>query len=373
VKVTVMSKQSPIVVVLGTRPEIIKLAPVIDRLDHGARVIHTGQHYSAPMSGQISADLDLPAAAVNLGLGGADRGAQLGSMISALTREFTTARPAAVVVQGDTTSALAGALAANANDIPLCHVEAGLRSFDRAMPEEHNRVLVDHLSDLCFAPTHTSSANLTAENIPPERIQVTGNTIVDALHRMRPPSPSAADAALRQLGLTRDQFVLTTLHRPENVDRPDVLELLLKQLSALSLPVLMPLHPRTEQRITEFGLLPLLDDLHVTGPLRYPDFLVLASAAALLVSDSGGLQEEATVLKRPIVVLRRSTERPEVEGTFGIRVPPGPDSELVLHEWTTSVRERLRRLATIPSPFGDGESGRRIAAAIQSMVRPARS
>jgi UDP-N-acetylglucosamine 2-epimerase (non-hydrolysing) len=279
VNVPAMSKQSPIAVVLGTRPEIIKLAPVINQLGGGVRVVHTGQHYSEPMSGQVSADLDLPAAAVNLGLGGTDRGAQLGSMISALTREFGNIRPAAVVVQGDTTSALAGALAANAGDIPLCHVEAGLRSFDRAMPEEHNRILVDHLADLCFAPTETSGANLAAENIAPERVQITGNTIVDALQNMHTPSTSATDTALRQLGLTRDRFALTTLHRPENVDQPDVLELLLKQLNALPLPVLLPLHPRTEQRVIEFGLVALLDGLHVTGPLRYPDFLALAPAA----------------------------------------------------------------------------------------------
>ncbi|MET0237251.1 MAG: UDP-N-acetylglucosamine 2-epimerase (non-hydrolyzing) [Kibdelosporangium sp.] len=363
-----MSKQSPIAVVLGTRPEIIKLAPVIGQLGRGVRVVHTGQHYSEPMSDQVSADLALPAVAVNLGLGGTDRGAQLGSMISALTREFGAARPAAVIVQGDTTSALAGALAANANDIPLCHVEAGLRSFDRAMPEEHNRVLIDHLADLCCAPTQANGANLTAENIPPERIQVTGNTIIDALQYVRPPSTVATDTALRQLGLTRDRFVLATLHRPENVDRPGVLELLLKQLNALPLPVLLPLHPRTEQRVVEFGLVALLGGMRVTGPLRYPDFLALAGAAAVLVSDSGGLQEEASVLKRPIVVLRRSTERPEVEGTFGIRVDPGPDSEQVLREWTRSVDRRLRRLSTIPSPFGDGESGKRIAAAIQAMI-----
>ncbi|GAB3469883.1 UDP-N-acetylglucosamine 2-epimerase (non-hydrolyzing) [Actinophytocola sediminis] len=355
---------------LGTRPEIIKLAPVIDRLGRDVRMVHTGQHFSEVMSDQLCIDFALPAAAVNLGLGGGDRGSQLGSMVTALSETFTTDRPAAVVVQGDTTSALAGALAANANNIPLCHVEAGLRSFDRAMPEEHNRVLVDHVADLCFAPTRVNSANLAAENVPPERVQVTGNTIVDALQRMLP-STSVTDAALRAFHLERDRFVLTTLHRPENVDRPETLELLLKQLSSLSLPVLLPMHPRTERRITEFGLSELLDGLLVTSPLRYQDFLAVSSAAAVLVSDSGGLQEEASVLKRPIVVLRRSTERPEVEGTFGVRVEPGPESELVLREWTTSVDARLRRLGEIPSPFGDGAAGPRIAAAIREMLTSA--
>jgi UDP-N-acetylglucosamine 2-epimerase (non-hydrolysing) len=356
-----------IAVVLGTRPEIIKLAPVIDHLGRDARVIHTGQHYSEVMSDQVSADFALPPVAVNLGLGGADRGAQLGSMVTALSAEFRTNRPAAVVVQGDTTSALAGALAANANDIPLCHVEAGLRSFDRAMPEEHNRVLVDHLADMCFAATEVNRANLAAENIPAERVELTGNTIVDALFHMRP-STSAVEAALTEHGLTRDRFVLATLHRPENVDDPEKLELLLKQLTIIGLPVLLPIHPRTERRVTEFGLSALLDGLLVTTPLRYQDFLALASAAAVLVSDSGGLQEESSVLKRPIVVLRRSTERPEIEGTFGARVQPGPDSELVLREWTTSVDQRLRRLAELPSPYGDGAAGRRIAVAIRAML-----
>jgi UDP-N-acetylglucosamine 2-epimerase (non-hydrolysing) len=147
-----------------------------------------------------------------------------------------------------------------------------------------------------------------------------------------------------------------------------VLEVVLKQLSILSLPVVLPLHPRTGRRVAEFGLSSLLDGLRVTGPLRYTDFLALVSAAAVVVSDSGGLQEESSVLKRPIVVLRHSTERPEVEGTFGARVAPGPESELVLREWTTSVDERLARLAELPSPFGDGNSGHRIATAIRTML-----
>lgn len=362
-----MANRSHIAVVLGTRPEIIKLAPVIDRLGPDVRIIHTGQHFDEEMSGQVSSDLALPPVTLNLGLGGAGRGAQLGSMITALDRELDAHPPAAVVVQGDTTSALAGALAANAHDIPLCHVEAGLRSFDRAMPEEHNRVLVDHLADLCFAPTHVSGANLAAENIPPERVRITGNTIVDALQHMRP-STSYTDAVLRSFDLTRDRYVLATLHRPENVDRPNVLETVPKQLSILPLPVVLPLHPRTGRRVAEFGLSSLLDGLRVTEPLRCPDFLALAGAAAVVVSDSGGLQEESSVLKRPIVVLRHSTERPEVEGTFGARVAPGPESELILREWTTSVDERLAHLADLPSPFGDGNSGHRIATAIRTML-----
>jgi UDP-N-acetylglucosamine 2-epimerase (non-hydrolysing) len=361
------NQSSAIAVVLGTRPEIIKLAPLIDVLGTGARVVHTGQHFSGPMSEQITAGFALPAPAVNLGLGGTGRGAQLGSMITALDRMFAADRPDAVVVQGDTTSALAGALAANANDIPLCHIEAGLRSFDREMPEEHNRVLIDHLADLCCVPTPTNSANLTAENIPPDRILVTGNTIVDALQRMRP-APTVMSATLAGFGLHRDRFVLATLHRPENVDEPDVLRLLLTQLAALPLPVLLPLHPRTGQRVADFGLSALLDGLRVTGPLQYQEFLALAGAAAVIVSDSGGLQEEASVLKRPIVVLRRSTERPEVEGTFSIRVLPGPESELVLRRWTGVVDKRLRHLAAIPSPYGDGKAAERIAASIRMLL-----
>lgn len=221
-------------------------------------------------------------------------------MVAALDRRLRADPPAVVVVQGDTTSALAGALATNHADLPLMHVEAGLRSFDRTMPEEHNRVLIDHLADLCCAPTELNRANLRAEAIPEHRILLTGNTIVEAVQAMLP-GPATRTHLLDKHQLTARRYVLATLHRPENVDHPEILDLLLTQLATTGAPVVLPLHPRTARRINEFGLAHRLAPLQITEPLDYPDFLALAHSAALLISDSGGVQEEASVVKTPLV------------------------------------------------------------------------
>lgn len=204
-----------IAVVVGTRPEAIKLAPVITLLDQEAFVVHTGQHYSTGMSGHLTPDLLLDTPEER----DLTRGRQLGHIITALDEVFTQHHLDAVLVQGDTTSALAGALAANTTGIPLAHLEAGLRSFDRAMPEEHHRVLIDHLADLCCAPTPLARDNLLAERIPPERIELTGNTIVEAVATALPDEQEQAHI-LDQLGLTAARYVLATIHRPENADNP---------------------------------------------------------------------------------------------------------------------------------------------------------
>lgn len=271
------------------------------------------------------------------------------------------------MVQGDTTSALAGALAANACDIALVHVEAGLRSYDRRMPEEQNRVLIDHLANVCCAPTEVNRTNLLRESIADERIVVTGNTVVEALRDALPPARER-HALLDRLQLVREGYVLATLHRPENVDTADMLEAVLVELSQLPLPVLIPLHPRTAGRVTQFGLGNLLRRLRVIQPLGYRDFLALASYAAILVSDSGGIQEEASILKRPVVVVRRSTERPEIEGTFGALVRPGPRIGQLVREWLDGIGDRYAWLATIPSPYGDGHASALIAVVLNNLI-----
>lgn len=353
--------------VCGTRPELIKLAPLIRRFGEEASVVYTGQHYDRSMYSRIRQDIAEPGTFVELGLGGGRRGAQLGNAVAALDAHFAAEPPDVVIVQGDTTSALAGALAANANDVPLVHVEAGLRSYDRAMPEEHNRVAIDHLADLCCAPTSINFTNLISEGVAADRITVTGNTVVEALEEALP-SHDESQKLITALSLHADSYVLATVHRPENVDCRENLETILGELARLPLPVVLPLHPRTAKQVAAFGLDHLLTRLRVIEPQSYKDFLSLARHAAVLVSDSGGVQEEVSVLKRPVVVVRRSTERPEIEGTFGTLVPPGPRVRTEVLRWLDDVSGQRARLAGIPSPYGTGSPSGLIEAAVRKMI-----
>lgn len=355
-----------VAVVLGTRPEIVKLAGLVRLLGDRSWVVHTGQHYDATLSDVFFAQFGLQPPTDALDVGGRTRGAQIGQATAALDVLFGDERPAAVVVQGDTNSALAGALAANARELPLVHVEAGLRSHDRAMPEEHNRVLVDHVADLCLAPTETSRANLLAEGIPDERIAVTGNTVVEAVGELLP-RPDERAALLAEHGVARHRFVLSTFHRPENVDDADRLAEILGQLAALEVPVVLAVHPRLAARVEGFGLGDLLGRLHPVPPLGYREFLGLFAEAALAVSDSGGVQEEASVVKRPVVVVRRSTERPEVLGTFSVLASVGPEIGEAAAHWLADPESVHRELSTRPSPYGPGDASERSVAAMARM------
>jgi UDP-N-acetylglucosamine 2-epimerase (non-hydrolysing) len=222
-------------VVMGTRPEVIKLAPVVKLLGPEALVVHTRQHHSPGMTGNLTPDVALDVR----GDHDATPGHQLGRLVTALDAVFGQHRPDVAVVQGDTTSALAGALAANAASTPLVHVEAGLRSFDRTMPEEHHRVLIDHLADLCCAPTPLAMDNLLAERIDPERIEVTGNTIVEAVATSLPSTHRQA-SILDHLGLIPEGYVMATIHRPENADNPANLAAILRELADVPVPVVFP-------------------------------------------------------------------------------------------------------------------------------------
>ncbi|WP_409183712.1 non-hydrolyzing UDP-N-acetylglucosamine 2-epimerase [Amycolatopsis sp. VS8301801F10] len=352
----------------GTRPELIKLAPLVRWYGENCAVVYTGQHYDPSLCTLLDAGFPASHRFHELEIGSARRGIQLGRAISAVDEALAAHPDRVVLVQGDTTSALAGALAANAQGLPLVHVEAGLRSHDRTMPEEHNRVLIDHLADLCCAPTGLNRQNLLKENVAPQRIAVTGNTVVEAL---RAALPCAADRAaiLAARGLAEDKYVLATIHRPENVDDPHRLTTVLRELARLPLPVVLPLHPRTKRSLERFGLTPLLRPLRVLEPEPYPTFLALAAAAALIISDSGGIQEEASVLKRPVVVVRRSTERPEIFGTFGALVVPGPRISTEAAAWLDDVAGHRERLRDLPSPYGDGAASRRTAEAIEKLIQ----
>jgi UDP-N-acetylglucosamine 2-epimerase (non-hydrolysing) len=353
-----------VAIVFGTRPEIIKLAGIVRLLGDDTCLIHSGQHDSHEMARSFLDELQFGGPDVELTVGGQSRGRQIGEAITGLDEYFESQPPAVVVVQGDTNTTLAGALAANAREIPIVHVEAGLRSRDRAMPEEHNRVLTDHLADVCCAPTDISRRNLEEEGIAAERVVVTGNTVVDAVLERLPTSVERRGLLARR-GVDEGSYILATFHRPENVDEPGPLQTVLDQLAALPLPVILPLHPRTADRARAFGLAQPLSRLMVTEPLGYSEFVALAASSAALVSDSGGLVEEASVLKRPIAVVRQSTERPEVQGTFAELVARGPAIGKQVRMWLDDLDAVHARLAETPTPYGDGHASDRCVAAVR--------
>ena len=312
-----------IALVVGTRPEIVKLAPLARLLGSAGRLIHSRQHQDKELSEVFLSAAGIEVALSLSGICGEPRHVQVGRR-GAAGQHLLHRPPAAVVVQGDTNTASAAAQAASYAGIPVIHVEAGLRSFDRAMPEEINRCVTGVLADVHCAPTATAVANLRAEGVPAGKIVLTGNTIVEATLAMRP-AASAAAGMVGGYGVEPDGFVLATIHRPENTDDPHRLEAILTELSKLGLPVLLPLHPRTRLAVARYGLEHALDRLRATPPVDHQTFLGLAMHARLLVSDSGGVQEEATVLKKPLIVIRNSTERPEaVEAGFAHLLRPGP-------------------------------------------------
>jgi UDP-N-acetylglucosamine 2-epimerase (non-hydrolysing) len=367
-------RRARIAVVYGTRPEAVKLRGIAALLGPGAVFIHTGQHYDPEMAAAFEAGIGFPPPDHRLAIGGGSRGRQIADATVGLETLFAAEHLSprgplgAVIVQGDTNTALSGALAANAARLPLVHVEAGLRSRDRAMAEEHNRVVVDHLADLCCAPTDVSASNLAHEGISGgDRVVVTGNTVVEAVLALRPDA-AATQRILATRGVERDGFVLATFHRPENVDDPEMLSTILSELAALPIPVVLPLHPRTAVRAAEAGLEPLLDKLLVAPPVGYREFLGLMGAAALLVSDSGGVQEESSVVKRPVIVVRRSTERPEVLGTFSRLVAPGSGVADAALEWLDDIAAVHARLAALPSPYGDGDASALSVAATDRLI-----
>jgi UDP-N-acetylglucosamine 2-epimerase (non-hydrolysing) len=354
--------------VVGTRPEIVKLARVVRMLGPAARFLHTCQHRDEELSGVFLAGAGLPQPETLSGICGEPRHVQIGRMVEQLGRMFAERPPAAVLVEGDTNTVSAGAQAGSYAGVPVVHVEAGLRSHDRAMPEEINRCVVGALADLHCAPTERAVANLRAEGVPAEKIVLTGNTIVEATLGMLPDEETAGKT-VADFGAEPDEYVLATIHRPENTDDPERLRTILDELSKLGLPVLLPLHPRTRAAIERHGLTAALDRLQPIPPADHRTFLGLARHARLLVSDSGGVQEECTVLKRPLIVVRNSTERPEsIEAGFAHLVQPGP----VISDLGRQLigDEGLgERLAPIPCPYGDGKASERIAALLRAFLR----
>ena len=358
----------PIAVVAGTRPEIVKLAPVMNLLRDSGQLVHTRQHEDEELSGVFLAAAGIRQAQSLSGICGQPRHRQMGRMIDQLGALFTETRPAAVVVQGDTNTASAGAQAASYLGVPVVHVEAGLRSFDRAMPEEINRCVAGVLADVHCAPTTRAVANLIAEGVPTEKITLTGNTIVEATQAMLPSEAEARQIAA-EFGAEPHGYVLATIHRPENTDDAGRLETIFAEFGKLGLPVLLPLHPRTRLAADRHKLMPALDRLQPIPPVDHRTFLGLSRLARLIVSDSGGVQEECTVLKRPLIVVRNSTERPEsIDAGFAHLVQPGPVMG-ELGRQLISDPLLAERLAGIPCPYGDGLASERIVGCVRSFLR----
>ncbi len=341
------------------------MAPVIREcqrrgLDYS--IIHTGQHYSYQMDRIFFEQLELPQPDHNLDVGSGNHGEQTGRILADLEAVLMAERPDVVLVQGDTNTVMAGALAASKLHIKVGHVEAGLRSYDRSMPEEINRVVVDHISDYCFAPTKNSRANMIKEGIPEEKISVTGNTIVDSVYQNREIADRKVDV-LKDLELRPKQYFIVTVHRAENVDNRSRLKEILKGLKLIKnefgLPIIFPMHPRTRKMVNEFGL--ELDGIRAIEPLGFLEFLQLEANARLALTDSGGVQEETCILGVPCVTLRDNTERPETLDV-GANVLVGVSSERIIK----GALQIMEAEARWKNPFGDGCTGERIVRIIES-------
>ncbi len=350
----------PAAFVLGTRPEIIKLYPVIAQYLSRAlpfRIIHTNQHYSPELDRVFFEQLKLPSPDINLGAGSGSQGEQLGRMLPALEQALRQVNPSVVYVQGDTNSVLAGALMASRAGLPVAHVEAGLRSYDLRMPEEYNRILADRLSTMLFAPTEGAKRILLDEGYDPATVHVTGNTVVDTLTALAAGGDQAGWPGERW-GVERESYFLVTLHRPENVDDPVVLERILGAIdeaaARATIKNLLPLHPRTRSRMDSFSIVPGPNTLLVE-PVDYFSFVALQKNARLVITDSGGVQEESCVLGTPCVTVRESTERPETV-EVGANVVTGTGYDQIL--------AGVQRMSGAPggwrNPFGDGRAGERI-------------
>ncbi|ANF23210.1 non-hydrolyzing UDP-N-acetylglucosamine 2-epimerase [Thermococcus piezophilus] len=352
--------------VFGTRPEIIKLAPVIrafEEMGIEPLLVHTGQHYDYEMSSVFLEELELRKIDYHLEVGSGTQAEQTGTAMIKIEKVLMKEKPDVTLVQGDTNTALAGALASVKLKIPVAHVEAGLRSFDRTMPEEVNRILADHASEVLFAPTEEARENLEREGIT-ENVYVVGNTVVDAVLQNAKIAERKSDI-LERLGLKSREYILITAHRAENTDSKENLRRLLEILEALPIKAVYPMHPRTRKRLESFGLwgrVEAIENLIVTKPLGYLDFLKLQRNAKIVMTDSGGIQEESIILNVPCLTLRYNTERPETVKAGG-NVLVGLEKERALSslERLLNDEEFYKKMANAPNPFGNGKSGQRIA------------
>jgi UDP-N-acetylglucosamine 2-epimerase (non-hydrolysing) len=348
--------------VVGARPNFMKAAPVIGALRAYASVrqtvVHTGQHYDFNMSDVFFQQLGMPAPDVNLQVGSGSHAQQTAQIISRFEDVVLERRPDLVLVYGDVNSTIAAALVCAKLSVPVGHVEAGLRSFDRSMPEEINRLLTDQVADLLFTPSSDGNENLAREGVAPGKVHLVGNVMIDTLIRMLPKVKERIPADLPE------RFCLVTLHRPSNVDDPVWLAGTLRTLSEFGqgMPVLFPIHPRTRQRLAGLGQdASSIPNIRLLDPLPYLDFLGLQTRATVVITDSGGIQEETTFLGTPCVTVRENTERP-ITVEMGTNVLVGRSMDR-LRTAVNRILQGERKSHTIP-PLWDGHAGERIAAVI---------
>jgi len=356
--------------VVGARPNFMKVAPIVEAMKRRAsaftpRVVHTGQHYDAQMSDAFFRDLGLPEPDVYLGVGSGSHAAQTAAVMKSFEPVVMEEKPDWVLVVGDVNSTLACALVCSKLLIKVAHVEAGLRSRDRTMPEEINRLLTDQIADLLLTPSRDADENLLAEGIPEHRIRFVGNVMIDSLFSQL--KRAEASTVREDLGLTGKDYAALTLHRPSNVDDAVTFKRILAALEEISqrLPIIFPVHPRTRARIAEFGFADLIErvpNLRLIEPLGYLDFLRLYSGARLVLTDSGGIQEETTALGIPCLTLRENTERP-ITVEMGTNIIVGTETERITRAAFNVLAAPRDKQARIP-PLWDGHTADRILDAL---------
>jgi UDP-N-acetylglucosamine 2-epimerase (non-hydrolysing) len=347
--------------VVGARPNFMKAAPVLRALaGRGARqtLVHTGQHYDRNMSDVFFTQLAIPEPDFNLGVGSGSHAQQTAQVMTAFEPVVLETKPDVVLVYGDVNSTMAATLVCSKLLVRIGHVEAGLRSFDRTMPEEINRMVTDRLADLLFTPSEDGDFNLTNEGVPPEKIHLVGNVMIDSLVQLLPAAMKVSRNGLPE------RYALVTLHRPSNVDDSESLQSILASLLEVSerMPIVFPAHPRTRQRIADFGI--NVEKLHLVEPAPYIEFLALQRGATVVITDSGGIQEETTYLGVPCLTLRSNTERP-VTVTMGTNILVGQDRKKLSSE-LMKIYEGKGKTGTIP-PLWDGYTGERIADILLSL------
>lgn len=349
-----------IAIILGTRPEIIKNAPIIKELQHkkiNYFIIHSGQHYSYNLDRIFFLQLSLPKPDYRLEVGSTSPGEQTGLIIARTEKILKKNRPDVVLIQGDTNTGLGGSIAARKLNIPLVHVEAGLRSYDKTMPEEWNRILMDHCSDFLFAPTKKAQNILLNEGIAKEKIFVTGNTIVDSVKQNLKDIDN-----IDKLNIVPKKFFLVSLHRQENVDNQNRFKNIVQGLKKIKqeyqMPIIFPIHPRSKKMAKKFEI--DFKGIDIIDPVNYLQFLFMQKNARLVLTDSGGVQEESCILRVPCVTLRDNTERPETI-EVGSNLLAGAKENSIL----ISTKKMLERKSNWKNPFGDGKSASRIIEIIE--------
>lgn len=349
-----------IAIILGTRPEIIKMSSIIrecQKRNLEFFILHTNQHYSENLDKVFFKELEIPQPKYNLKVGSGTHAEETGKMLIGIEKVLIKEKPDIVLVEGDTNTVLAGALAAVKLYIKVGHIEAGLRSYFREMPEEINRILADHCSDFLFAPTKKAKDILLSEGIPKKKIFVTGNTIVDAVYQNLKLAKKRSKI-LDKLKLKKENYFLVTAHRQENIDKKERLKGILEGIGVIynkfNLPIIYPIHPRSKKMIKKFNL-KIPQGVKLIEPIGYLDFLQLEANARLVLTDSGGVQEESCILKVPCVTLRDNTERPETL-EVGSNILAGIDSKKILR----CVSKMLNRKRNWKNPFGKGKAGEKI-------------